>query len=111
MIQSKGDDMGRFSVEVELANNYDLDRARAGIIPETQVRRVKLRGVVDTGATRLVLPGSIADRLGLRTAGWTTVRYADGRVGQRGARDRLGGLGISRSGVPIPFPPPVLRQP
>jgi hypothetical protein len=26
-------------------------------------------------------------------------------------RDSLGGLGIARSGVPIPFPPPVLRQP
>jgi hypothetical protein len=26
-------------------------------------------------------------------------------------RDSLGGLGIGRSGVPIPFPPPVLRQP
>ena len=83
MIQSIGDDMGRFSVEVELANNYDLDRARAGIIPETQVRRVKLRGVVDTGATRLVLPGSIVDLLGLRTTGRTSVRYADGRVAQR----------------------------
>lgn len=75
--------MGRFSVEVELANNYDLDRARAGIIPDTQVRRVKLRGVVDTSATRLVLPGSITDQLGLRAAGRTSVRYADGRVAQR----------------------------
>ena len=83
MIQSKDDDMGRFSVEVELANNDDLARARAGVIAETQVRRVKLRGVVDTGATRLVLPGSIADQLSLRTGGRTSVRYADGRVALR----------------------------
>jgi len=39
--------------------------------------------VVDTGATRVVLPGAIADRLGLRTAGRTSVRYADGRVAER----------------------------
>lgn len=39
--------------------------------------------MVDTGATRVVLPGAIADRLGLRTAGRTSVRYADGRVAER----------------------------
>jgi predicted aspartyl protease len=52
--------MGRFSVDVELANNEDLMLARLGHISADQVRRVKIRGVVDTGATRLVIPASVA---------------------------------------------------
>jgi len=83
MIQYKGEEIGRFSVEIELANYDDLARARAGVISETQVRRVTLRGVVDTGPTRLVIPQAVADRLGVRTSGRTSVRYADGRVAQR----------------------------
>ena len=49
-------DMGCFSVEIELANNYDVMDAQRGRIKPEQVRRVKLPGVVDSGATRLVLP-------------------------------------------------------
>ena len=44
-----------------------------------KVRRARLSGVVDTGATRLVLPESIATALGLIERGETNVKYADGR--------------------------------
>jgi len=50
--------MGRFSVDVELANFKDLARAEDGLIPPEQVRRVRVRGVVDSGATFLVIPES-----------------------------------------------------
>jgi len=75
--------MGRFEVEVELTNNNDLVRAAAGDIPATNVRRAVTRGLVDTGATRLVLPGAIVAQLGLDRSGKIGVRYADGRSGQR----------------------------
>jgi predicted aspartyl protease len=75
--------MGRFSVEVDLANHEDLFRAKAGLIPLEQVRRARVRGVVDSGATRLVIPASIAQQLGLDTAGSAKVRYADGRTAER----------------------------
>jgi predicted aspartyl protease len=42
-----------------------------------------MRGVVDTGAARLVLPESVAADLGLEDVGETRVRHADGRVAQR----------------------------
>ena len=61
----------------------DLSRAEAGDIPSAQVRRQSLRGVVDTGATRLVLPESVVRAMGLGLAGEVTVRYADGRRAQR----------------------------
>ncbi len=75
--------MGRFSVDVELANNDDVARARAGDIGGEQVRRMTVRGVVDSGATRLVIPLSVADGLGLVRAGQAGVRFADGRMGTR----------------------------
>jgi predicted aspartyl protease len=39
--------------------------------------------VVDTGATRLVLPQKVVRRLGLRESGTIRVRYADGRRATR----------------------------
>ena len=75
--------MGRFSVEVELANYEDLFRAEAGLIPPEQVRRVRVRGVVDRSAPRLVIPANLAKQLGLETTGNAKVRYADGRIAER----------------------------
>jgi predicted aspartyl protease len=76
-------EMGRFSVEVELANHKDLILAEAGVIPAREVRRAHIRGVVDSGATRLVIPESLANQLGLEISGSAKVRYADGRTGER----------------------------
>ena len=81
-------EMGRFPVEVDLANHDDLFRAKAGLIAPDQVRRLRVRGVVDTGATRLVIPTSVAQQLGLQISGTASVRYADGRTADRAiARD------------------------
>ena len=76
-------DMGRFSVEIELANNEDVVLAGAGRINPEQVRRVKLQGVVDSGATRLVLPKKAVEQLGLPLGEKVKVVYADKRHGLR----------------------------
>jgi predicted aspartyl protease len=73
------DYVGRFSVELELANHKDVMLAEEGFLPWEQVRRARISGVVDTGAARLVLPGSVVTALGLPAAGQVTVRFADGR--------------------------------
>lgn len=91
--------MGRFSVEVELANNDDVARARAGDISPEQVRRMPVRGVVDSGATRLVIPQSVADGLGLTRSGQAGVRFADGRVATRDVAIGLELTYIGRSNV------------
>lgn len=72
-------DMGRFSVEVILTNQQDSTLAEAGVLACDKVRRVLLSGIVDTGATRLVLPASTAKELGLSDRGEISVKYADGR--------------------------------
>jgi len=71
--------VGRFSVEFDIANHEDVVQAKKGHISLEQVRRARISGVVDTGATRLVLPASVVASLGLPESGQVTVRMADGR--------------------------------
>ena len=81
--------MGRFSVDVELSNNLDLALVSVGQIAPRDVRRVKLRAVVDSGATRLVLPKSVVQKLGLKETGKIGVTYADGRRATRPVVDNV----------------------
>ena len=81
--------MGRFKVEVELANNDDVRDASRGLLDPAKVRRATIQAVVDSGATRLVLPGVVAKQLGLTATEKVRVRYADGRSAKR---DRVQGV-------------------
>src|SRR5437870_12680544 len=72
--------MGRFSVDVEIANYADVVEAERGHLDPAKVRRKTVRGVVDNGASRLVLPQALAKELGLPLKKKKVrVRYADGR--------------------------------
>jgi len=79
--------VGRISVEIELANYGDLTLADRGMLPPDQVRRETIQGVVDSGATKLVLPQAVVKRLGLPLGDPIQVRYADGRSVQRAGAD------------------------
>lgn len=71
--------VGRFNVEFEVANNDDLAQARHGKLDPTQVRRLKISGVVDPGASKLVLPATVVKQLGFPVKGKVKVRSADAR--------------------------------
>lgn len=75
--------VGRFSVELEVANYGDLALMQRGLLPPDQVRRETIQGVPDSDATKLVLPESLVKRLGLPLGGKVKVKYADGRRAQR----------------------------
>lgn len=75
--------MGRFSVEFQVANRRDVIKAEEGQLDHDKVRRVSMRGIIDSGAARLVLPRSVVEELGLPLAGKTKVRYADHRTRTR----------------------------
>jgi predicted aspartyl protease len=75
--------VGRFSVAIEIANNDDLALVRRGLLPKDKVRRETIQGVVDSGATKLVLPQAVVKRLGLPMGNKINVRYADGRKARR----------------------------
>jgi predicted aspartyl protease len=75
--------MGRFAVDLTVANNQDVQMAAGGALSPAKVRRAKVRGVVDSGAAYLVLPKSVADQLGLKRVGQIRVSYADRRQAKR----------------------------
>jgi predicted aspartyl protease len=80
--------MGRFAVEFELVNNRDLANSVTGHLDPAKVRRKWIKGVVDPGATLLVLPLAVAKELGLPVKKHKVkVRYADGRRGLRSEVD------------------------
>jgi predicted aspartyl protease len=99
MVRVKDDTMGRFAVDVELANNEDMADFRRGRLPAERVRRLTIRAVVDSGAARLVIPEATAERLGLPITGQASVRYADGRTAQRPMADEVRLNWGDRSGV------------
>jgi predicted aspartyl protease len=75
--------VSRFSIEFEVANFGDVEMARRSLLPPQQVRRQTNRGVVGSGATKLVLPQSVVKRLGLPLGDKIEVRYADQRTAWR----------------------------
>jgi len=79
----KETDMGRVMVKAKLTNYDDIARHRAGEIPSEQIRGVEKDGLVDTGATMLVLPEDVTQQLGLSIVREVNVTYADGRREKR----------------------------
>jgi predicted aspartyl protease len=89
MITKEKKKMSRFSVEFEVVNEGDLVNALSGHLDPSKVRRKKLMGVVDPGASRLVLPLAVVKELGLPIKkSKVKVRYADGRRAVRQEADR-----------------------
>lgn len=75
--------MGRIVAQLSLANHQDVILASAGVLGEDKVRRATVEGIVDSGATRLVLPQLVVKALGLKPSGEASVQYADHRMAKR----------------------------
>jgi clan AA aspartic protease len=83
MTRERANRVGRITIEFEVANYDDLVRAAEGTLQPETVRRQTVRGVVDSGAAKLVLPQSVVKQLGLPRGDDINVHYADGRTAQR----------------------------
>ena len=70
--------MGKVFADIDLINASDIDMARAFKIGEEEIRRIRVRSLVDTGAYQLCINEVLADQLGLRIIEKRTVRFADG---------------------------------
>jgi clan AA aspartic protease len=57
--------MGEVRTEVTLVNIGDAIKARDGLIPESEVRRLTVNAVVDTGAWTMVINEKTREKLGL----------------------------------------------
>ena len=71
----------KHTTHIELANRIELILAEAGIIKHEEVRRITVdNAIVDTGATRLSLPKSLIEQLGLTPVGSRKARTMNGIV-------------------------------
>lgn len=76
--------MSKVTERIRVINSEDEALARRGIISPHEVRQLELDALVDTGATMLVLPQEVIERLGLEIRRMIPVRYANGTVEEKG---------------------------
>jgi len=72
--------MGKVMAKIKLSNLFDVSNARRGFLQPDQVRTLEMEGLVDTGATTLIIPAEVAEALGLPEVRRRSVRLADGSV-------------------------------
>lgn len=72
-----GERMGYVHAEIELINEGDVEMNYRGLLPETEIRRVTTRALVDSGAWDLVINEEVQQRLNLRVLGKQPVKLAD----------------------------------
>ena len=72
--------MDEIRAKVRLANTTEQENAKQGYRRDEDVRDLETDGIVDTGATHLMLPEEIVRDLGLGDQGTTRVGYADERA-------------------------------
>jgi hypothetical protein len=70
--------MGEIRTKVRLTNAIDDERARAGEILPTAVRRYEADALVDMDAVRSVVPVHVREQLGIGIRGQRVAEYADG---------------------------------
>ena len=69
----------KHTARIELVNNDELVLANAGVMPAEDVKRITVEdALVDTGATRLGLPPSLIEQLGLTPFRSEPVRTVNG---------------------------------
>ncbi|MGD0088936.1 MAG: retroviral-like aspartic protease family protein [Planctomycetota bacterium] len=71
--------MGEVRIKAELTNATDLGMLRRNVLKPSEVRKLEVDALVDTGAVSLVVPPAVADRLGLARTHKQMAQYADGR--------------------------------
>ena len=72
--------MGRVMTRVKIANSTDVEIVGRGLLTPSEVRRVEIDALVDTGATMLALPENVVRELGAPSLGVRKVRDARGIV-------------------------------
>jgi clan AA aspartic protease len=71
--------MGLVMIKVKLTNFTDVQNAKAGLIPESQIRSIEVEALADTGAINMAIPEDVAEALGAPVVRRSQVRIADGR--------------------------------
>jgi predicted aspartyl protease len=71
--------MGEVIERITLVNTREAGNAAGGFIKETEVRQTKLRALVDTGATNIVISEKTRQKLGLAITETGEVTLGNGK--------------------------------
>ena len=71
--------MGEVRIKIKLTNIKDIGLAEAGALDSSRIRTCEIEGLVDTGAVRSVLPGTVVRQLGLKPYDRQIAQYANGQ--------------------------------
>ena len=69
VVHKISENMGAVRVQVKLTNAVDEELVRRGLLNPELLRVHESQALIDSGATRSVIPNSIAQELGLRIRG------------------------------------------
>jgi clan AA aspartic protease len=72
--------MGLVKAEIELINASDISFVDAGIKHESEIRKIKVPALVDSGAIMLAINETIQAQLGLKTRDSRPSQLADGTI-------------------------------
>lgn len=71
--------MGAVRVQVKLTNAVDEELVNRGLLNPSLLRVCELQALVDTGATRTIIPNSVVQEFGLRIRTQEVAEYGDAR--------------------------------
>ena len=72
--------MGITCADIGLIRAADFDLAQKGDLTEDQIRRVRATALVDSGASTLIVPRSLAGLLSLRTRDDVETEFTNGEI-------------------------------
>ena len=70
--------MGNVYAEITIKNSGDLARVQYGYISDSDVRSATVTALVDTGATSIIIPEDLREKLGLSTVETRIANLAGG---------------------------------
>jgi clan AA aspartic protease len=72
--------MGLVRASIQLSNSSDISLSEGGFLKETEIRRMTVDALVDTGSIMLAINETIKTQLGLKVRDRRTAQLADGTV-------------------------------
>jgi clan AA aspartic protease len=72
--------MGLIYAEIELINSFDMLAHKKGLLPDNQIKKMKVKALVDTGAYMLSINEEIKIQLGLEVLDVQEAELADGSL-------------------------------
>jgi len=72
--------MGKVMQKIKLTNYADMIRAQDGHLAPELIRSIEMDALIDTGASTLILPADVVEKMGFTQVEVRKLRRADGKL-------------------------------